>query len=146
MLAQNYAEPIVLAKNYAEPIMPVQQYSQANAGAQFPDLNGLKKVAETAVSSAKEASKETVEKVQDQTKQVTDKIDDKDKEAIKQQGVAANNKIQGHANDALKNTSSVLNSPEANIIGAIAGPKVQEKLDTAKNIVSDALKSPAIVG
>jgi hypothetical protein len=52
------------------------------------------------------------------------KIDDKEKEAIKQQGTAVKHKDIGHANDALKNTSAVLNSPEANIVGAMAGPKV----------------------
>jgi hypothetical protein len=39
-----------------------------------------------------------------------------------------------------------MNSPEANIAGAMAGPKIQDKMDSAKNIVNDALKSPAVVG
>lgn len=72
----------MLAQNYADPMMPVQ-YSQTNSGAQFPDLNGLKKVAENAVSNTKEASKETTQKVEEKAKEVVNNIDDKEKEAIK---------------------------------------------------------------
>jgi hypothetical protein len=65
---------------------------------------------------------------------------------VKQQGVAITNKLQGKANEVLKNTSAVLNSPEATIIGSVTGPKVQEKTDSARNVVNDALKNPTIVG
>lgn len=84
--------------------------------------------------------------MQEKAKEVVNKIDDKEKEAVKQQGAAITNKMQGKANDELKNTSAVLNSPEANIIGSMAGPKVQEKVDSARNIVNNALKNPTIVG
>jgi len=35
---------------------------------------------------------------------------------------------QNKANEVLKTTSSIINSPEAKIIGSVAGPKVDDKL------------------
>jgi len=54
--------------------------------------------------------------------------------------------VQKKASDALKTADKIANSPEVGAIGTLSGPQAKEVINKGKEIISDANKSPLIVG
>lgn len=73
-------------------------------------------------------------------------MDDKDKAEIVEQVSAVKDEAQKKASDILKSADKIVNSPEANIIGAIGGEKVEGKIKEGQKIVGDLSHNPLIVG
>jgi len=86
------------------------------------------------------------DKVTEKATDVAKSIDDKDKKELDDQGKGIKEEAQKKASDVLKPINKVVNSPEANIIGGLAGPNVKEPLKKIQKVVGDAAKNPDIVG
>ena len=101
-----------------------------------------KSVTEKVAPKAAEIANKVVEKGID----IASKMDDKDKAEIVEQVNDLKDAGQKKASDILKTADKILNSPEANIIGDIAGDKVKDKLKSGQKIVGDLSHNPMIVG
>jgi hypothetical protein len=49
-------------------------------------------------------------------------------------------------NDVVKTAAKIVNSPEAKIVGSLAGDGVSEKLKQTANVVNEIAKQPLLVG